>query len=299
MDHRPPKRLRAAASTACSQCRTAKKRCEGGIPCISCKRRELPCTLSMSTSSPNEALNEESPGNEAEIKRKYSLDVHPSLYEDTSKLIDRYFDVVAPLWQVVVPSDLNHQPFASPLLVRAICLLSALSLPVVNSIFITQVTESIHQCFDAEDLLSLPSISTLQALLLLLACPGFSQRSIMVSSALRMASILGFNRAQSPRPILYWSCVAWARWDAIMLRGSSGINDTHILQGCTGTVRKTGYIYSMCFFLALQQDGNHSCPSACKKGTMFGSDLCRSTRSRNNFKDYQQTIYDAVHKLLY
>lgn len=84
-----------------------------------------------------------------------------------------------------------------------------------NHKMIKDITESIHQCFDGRDLLSTPTFSTLQALLLLLACPGFSQESLLVASVLRMASILGYNRAQSDRPIIYWTCAVWARWEAL------------------------------------------------------------------------------------
>lgn len=123
--------------------------------------------------------------------------------------------MIAPLWEIVLPSDLSYQPFASPVLVRSICLVSAISFPVIDAKTVSDLTESVLQCFDAEDLLAQPCVSTLQALLLLLACPGFAQRSMIVTSALRMACILGFDRAKSTRPILYWSCVAWARWEAL------------------------------------------------------------------------------------
>lgn len=80
---------------------------------------------------------------------------------------------------------------------------------------VPDIIESIRQCFDAYDLLSLPSTSTLQSLLLLLCCPVLSelQSPMMVTAACRMAISLGYHRPEAHRPILYWSCIAWARWE--------------------------------------------------------------------------------------
>lgn len=93
-----------------------------------------------------------------------------------------------------------------------------MSFPELDTKIVGELSELVLQCFDAEDLLTFPCVSTLQALLLLLACPNLKQRSMVVTSALRMASLLGFDRVQSTRPILYWSCVAWVRWEALKNR---------------------------------------------------------------------------------
>lgn len=86
------------------------------------------------------------------------------------------------------------------------------------------IIESVRQCFDAHDLCARPSVSTLQALLLLLCCPELAdlQAPVMVTAACTMAISLGLHRPQAPRPVLYWSCIAWARWEAVKTALSEG-----------------------------------------------------------------------------
>ncbi|KAJ5689990.1 hypothetical protein N7462_004382 [Penicillium macrosclerotiorum] len=85
----------------------------------------------------------------------------------------------------------------------------------MDAAVVRDLTESVYQCLAVDDLLTSPSLSTLQAFLLLLGCPSFTQRPIMIASVIRMASILGMNRPQPKRPIIYWTCVTWARWEAV------------------------------------------------------------------------------------
>lgn len=56
-------------------------RCEGGVPCSSCKRRGLPCT------SADAAAEQDAEQQQSELK--YRLDVHVSLYNSTAALLDR------------------------------------------------------------------------------------------------------------------------------------------------------------------------------------------------------------------
>lgn len=67
-------------------------------------------------------------------------------------------------------------------------------------------------------------MSTLQALLLLLCCPELAdlQAPIMVTAACTMAISMGLHRPQAPRPVLYWSCIVWARWEAVQTALSEG-----------------------------------------------------------------------------
>ncbi|KAJ5736475.1 uncharacterized protein N7483_001600 [Penicillium malachiteum] len=85
----PSKRLRAAASTACYQCKAAKKRCEGDTPCDSCIRRGLSCTRPPADIPDSRIrLSFEDPETTGSGK-KYMVDVHSTLYDSTAKLLDR------------------------------------------------------------------------------------------------------------------------------------------------------------------------------------------------------------------
>jgi hypothetical protein len=81
---------------------------------------------------------------------------------------------------------------------------------------VSDIVESIHQLFDAYELLSLPTVPTLQSLLLLLASPCFDQSSLMTASACRMALTLGLHRSDREDGLMiYWSCIVAARWESL------------------------------------------------------------------------------------
>lgn len=155
--------------------------------------------------------------------------------------------MVAPHWSIVSEEDLNQEPYASPLLLRSVCLLSAHLAGASAKTLVDDITESIHQCFDAYELLSLPTVTTLQSILLLLASPRFSQSSMMTASVCRTALTLGLHRPQHPRPVLYWSCIVAARWES--LRDPMGQSSD-----------------SVCFDLASAQPHTEPDP-----GTVFGA----------------------------
>ncbi|KIW87407.1 uncharacterized protein Z519_12043 [Cladophialophora bantiana CBS 173.52] len=130
-------------------------------------------------------------------------------------LLDRYFSMIAPYWPLVQEEDLNQEPYTSPLLLRSVCLVSAHLDGARAHTLVEDIAQAVHQCFDAYELLSLPTVSTLQSILLMLASPRFSQQSMMTASACRMALTLGLHRPHYPKPILYWSCIVAARWESL------------------------------------------------------------------------------------
>ncbi|CAK7214696.1 hypothetical protein SEUCBS140593_002274 [Sporothrix eucalyptigena] len=244
--HAPsPKRLRA--SVACDQCKASKKQCRQGIPCANCTRRRIACTFNSSTA--DAALDGQTlvdrkcaldlpaglatafPSTDGRLSSatgfttNYSLDLPQPLQASLVPLVDWYFDVIAPHWPVVERTDfIGRTPFAAPLLTRAVCLVAAMTGPHVDDGLVSSIVESVRQCFDAHDLCARPSLSTLQALLLLLCCPALAdlQAPVMTTAACTMAIALGLHRPQAPRPVLYWSCIAWARWDALSTSRATG-----------------------------------------------------------------------------
>ena len=116
----------------------------------------------------------------------------------------------------MIEDDLQQVPYVSPVLLRSICLVSAhLAGPSERDLAET-IGASIRQCFEAHELLCLPTLSTLRAILLLLTSPLFSsQSSILTNCACRMALILGLHQPGHPRPELYWSCIIAARWQSL------------------------------------------------------------------------------------
>ncbi|KAL1907585.1 hypothetical protein Sste5344_006599 [Sporothrix stenoceras] len=206
LDAPNPKRLRV--SVACDQCKASKKRCLQGIPCANCTRRKIECTFSTGSTADNTADSQAIPqrrkvlseqtahgggnsSNDDSSTGSYSLDLPQQLQAPLIPLLDWYFNAIAPSWPVVERADLvGRTPFAAPLLTRAVCLLSALTNPNVDTTeLLSGIIESVRQCFDAHDLCARPSMSTLQALLLLLCCPELAdlQAPVMVTATCTMA----------------------------------------------------------------------------------------------------------------
>ncbi|KAH8819855.1 hypothetical protein F5884DRAFT_27832 [Xylogone sp. PMI_703] len=212
------KKLRSAA--ACDQCKVAKRRCEGGNngqPCRYCAHRRLVCTFSQHAKKHGEAAEQSSAQSSDKGVAGYNIDLPPITSTLVSALLDRYFETIWPIWPVVARSDLTGSAKISPLLIRSICLLSAMSQPASpeNEALVESIVESVRQCSDESDIISAPSIPNLQALLLLLACPYIPNRSLMLAAACRMSLIYGLHCTESDSVILYWSCVAWAWWTSL------------------------------------------------------------------------------------
>ncbi|KAF4629733.1 hypothetical protein G7Y89_g8413 [Cudoniella acicularis] len=206
MDGKPTKRLRT--SIACKKCRASKQRCEGGNPCSNCSHRGLQCEPER---TPQHRAHSAQIGDNYEIQ----FDLPLVARAITTKLLDRYFAVIAPHWRIIEKEDLQQTPYVPPLLLRSICLLSAHLAGTAEKDLTENIAESIRQCFDAHEMLCLPTVSSFKSMILLLASPLFSQSSIMTASACRMALTLGLHRPQHPHPELYWSCIVAARWQAL------------------------------------------------------------------------------------
>lgn len=127
----------------------------------------------------------------------------------------RFFTSVAPFWPIVSRDELNEIPYAPPLLLRTICLLAASMQGKEAVKLVEDIVDSLRQCFDAYELLALPSMPTLKAILLLLACPKVMDTSMLVAGACRMALILGCHRPSASNPTIYWSCIIAARWEML------------------------------------------------------------------------------------
>ncbi|OAG39672.1 hypothetical protein AYO21_06140 [Fonsecaea monophora] len=192
----------------------ATRSCEGGPPCRTCVSRGTECVFDQDQQpTSHRALQNDQDGSETSWK----VDLPSTASTVIASLLDRYFSAIAPHWPLVWERELIQDPYPSPLLLRSVCLVSAhlAGASASTTALVEDITRSIHECFDAYELLSLPTLSTLQSLLLLLASPRFSQQSMMTASACRMALTLGLHRPHHPRPVLYWSCIVAARWESL------------------------------------------------------------------------------------
>ncbi|KIW28372.1 uncharacterized protein PV07_08042 [Cladophialophora immunda] len=191
--------------------------CEGGFPCRTCVSKGSECVLEEDQQSiSHRATHDDQDGN----RMPWKVDLPSATSAVVATLLDRYFSMIAPHWPLVQERDLNQEPYTSPLLFRSVCLVSAHLAGASGTALVEDISQSIHQCFDAYELLSLPTLSTLQSILLLLASPQFSQQSMMTASACRMALTLGLHRPHYPQPILYWSCIVAARWESLRSIGT-------------------------------------------------------------------------------
>lgn len=125
---------------------------------------------------------------------------------------DRFFSQVAPLWPIVDRDEMSVTPYAPPMLLRAICLVSASLEGTDGADLVEDIIASVRQCFDTYEMLALPSAPTLKACLLLLLCPKISNTSPILTSACRMALLLGYHLSGTENIHVYRACIIAARW---------------------------------------------------------------------------------------
>lgn len=163
------------------------------------------------------------------------------------------------------------EPFAPPLLTRSICLVTAtyLSKDPEGDPLVSDILASVQQCFDSFEVATMPSLWSLQSLLLLITCPRVPQPSMLTSAACRMALLLGLHKPQNPRLLLFWSCVLASRWDSLCRADSSTFSrpspDLMSLAPSSGPEDAT--IFTWLFTMVTEADQERCGPDSATKRT--------------------------------
>ncbi|KAJ5364733.1 C2H2 type zinc finger domain protein [Penicillium cataractarum] len=103
------------ARQACAGCHAAKSRCEGGVPCQECVRRNVQCSFQDHTSIAAEqrirSLNPTPPSLNPDQSRL-------SYCEKRKEFVDRYFEIFHPCWPFIHRGtfDIRQEP---PLLLQS------------------------------------------------------------------------------------------------------------------------------------------------------------------------------------
>ncbi|EAW15938.1 C2H2 type zinc finger domain protein [Aspergillus fischeri NRRL 181] len=85
------------ARRACTGCQAGKSRCEGGVPCEECVRRNAHCSLQDRASVAEDQQTRSSTPPSSSLNREQS-----QLYWDkTKKWVDRYFEIFHPRWPFI------------------------------------------------------------------------------------------------------------------------------------------------------------------------------------------------------
>lgn len=146
--------------------------------------------------------------------------------DTVERLVNGYFQHVAPLLPVITESEFlsDHNP--PPILLYSICLVAAANRQVPQGVF-DSIRYVVNTIIKTEDVLSTSSVAHVQSLLILCML-GDSQSSnvtnalsalwIRLGAAIRMAQDLGLHRAETVkqniemRRRLWGACVISDRW---------------------------------------------------------------------------------------
>ncbi|KIP12269.1 hypothetical protein PHLGIDRAFT_82021 [Phlebiopsis gigantea 11061_1 CR5-6] len=145
------------------------------------------------------------------------------------KLVNAYFTDIAPMLPVVTREEFIASSPPQPILLYAICLVTAARREVPQSTF-DSIRYTVNSLIKQEDILSTASIVNLQALLILSMCGdchsqfapnALSALWVRLGAAIRMAQDLGLHRAEAVkqnielRRRLWVICVILDRWVAV------------------------------------------------------------------------------------
>ncbi|KAF8163606.1 fungal-specific transcription factor domain-containing protein [Crassisporium funariophilum] len=144
-------------------------------------------------------------------------------------LLNAYFTDVAPILPIVTEAEFLATPNPPPVLIYSMCLVAAARREVPQKVF-DSIRYAINSVIKAEDVLSTPSITNVQALLILCMTGdchsqfvpnALSALWIRLGAAIRMAQDLGLHRAESVkqsielRRRLWGACLICDRWASI------------------------------------------------------------------------------------
>ncbi|KAH1330455.1 hypothetical protein KXW83_008332 [Aspergillus fumigatus] len=102
------------ARRACAGCQAGKSRCEGGVPCEECVRRNIHCSLQDRPSIAEDQQTRSSTAPSSSLHRE-----HSQLYWDkTKKWVDRYFDIFHRRWPFIHRGSFNVRR-ETPLLLQS------------------------------------------------------------------------------------------------------------------------------------------------------------------------------------
>ncbi|OJJ65849.1 hypothetical protein ASPBRDRAFT_60199 [Aspergillus brasiliensis CBS 101740] len=104
------------ARRACAGCHIGKSRCEGGVPCDECVRRNIPCSFQVKGG----IAEQERFRNQIPLSSSANPERSREFYwEKRKQYVDRYFEVFHPRWPFIHKGTFNlHQE--TPLLLQAI-----------------------------------------------------------------------------------------------------------------------------------------------------------------------------------